>query len=162
MTEAGVKRSLDQVSRESLSQLEDLAGTAGSALQRMRGCTRSAGDFVSTFETKVESLFASATKLRFEMLAKLIRAKAVEARTKAAFERRRRWLLLLITYYQYRWKVLRFAAITGVLFLVYDNWGTIMLWGEAIGQAIQELLAELEQQAPSSQKSAPTSGGTGR
>lgn len=162
MTEAEVKRSLDQVSRESLSQLEDLGGAAGSALQRLRGNTGSAGDIVDTLETKVKTVFASATRLRSEMVAKLNRAKAEEAWTKAAFEARSRWLLFLIAYYQYRWKVLRLAAIVGILFLVYDNWDTIMFWGESVGQAIQELLEGLQQLAPSSQKSAPTSGGTGR
>jgi len=158
MTEAEMKRSLEQVSREALSRLENLSGTAGSALQQLRGKTASAGGIVDALQTKVETVFANATNSNSKMLAKLNRAKVEEAWTKTAFEARRRWLLFLIAYYQYRWKVLRLAVITGTLFLIYDNWDTVMFWVGSVGQAIQDLLESLQQQAPSSQNPVPTSG----
>jgi hypothetical protein len=161
MTEAEMKRSLDQVSREALSRLENLSGTAGSALQQLRGKTGSAGDSIDALQNRVETVFANATNSDSKMLAKLNRAKVEEAWTKTAFEARRRWLLFLIAYYQYRWKVLRLAAIAGTLFLIYDNWDTIVFWVGSVGQAIQDLIEGLQQQAPSSQKPAPTSGGVG-
>ena len=116
---------------------------------------------VDAFETRVETVWASAMKSRSEILGKLSRAKIEEARTETALKARRRWLSFLIAYYQYRWIVLRRAAIAGMLFLVYYNWDTIMFWGETIGQVINELLEAPKHQAPSAQKSAPTSDGVG-
>ena len=93
MSEAEVKRSLDQVSREALSQLQHQDGAAGSALQGLRGKAVSVRSIIDALEARVETVVSSATKFRSKMVAKLNRAKAEEARNKTALDARRRWLL---------------------------------------------------------------------